>query len=155
MFSQILTSLGIFEPGVEAFHAYLSSLAGRESDFSGTHLRKLIDAFAPALLQHLSDEIPSLLSLRKYGSSLPILEITSREGRAASSHLAKTGPIVFFMLNLDVTFEDGLWSKFPPIPGPVRWALVRALASWNRSWWRFASCDCDGRPKELFALGKE
>lgn len=61
---------------------------------------------------------------------------------------------MFFLLNNDVTFEGGMWSKWPPIPGLARWALVKANVVRNRGWWRFASCGTDGKPQAQFAVEK-
>jgi hypothetical protein len=139
-----------FEGGLEAYQHYLTDLAGKEDEFSGKRLLKLIDDFAPALQTHLSDEIPTLLALRKYGSKLPLLEILS--SARGDSSLAKTGPIMFFFHNLDLTFEDGLWSNWPPIPRPVRWGLVRVFGWFRSPLWKFASCDCNGQPQKLYAV---
>jgi len=61
--------------------------------------------------------------------------------------------MMFFFMNLDLTFEDYLWEHWPPIPALVRWLLVRALGYWKVGWWRFASCDFNGQPKKLYASG--
>lgn len=74
------------------------------------------------------------------------------EGRKSGERNSKTGGSMFFFRNLDLGFEEGLWSAWPPIPWAVRWVLVRAFGAWNRGWWRFASCDLDGKMVELYAL---
>jgi hypothetical protein len=74
--------------------------------------------------------------------------------RKASDEIPKTEGLPFFFLNLDRTFEDGLWEHWPPIPGLVRWTLIRVVAWKHAGWWRFASCDYNGMPKELYASGE-
>jgi hypothetical protein len=140
-----------FEPGVEAFNQYLVSLQGNEQDFSPTKLLAIIDSFGPALATHLADEIPTLLALSRFGSKIPFTELSVNEMRKASGAIPKTEGLPFFLLNLDRTFEDGLWEYWPPIPGPVRWVLIRVIARTHTGWWRFASCDYDGKPQKLYA----
>jgi hypothetical protein len=60
--------------------------------------------------------------------------------------------VPFFLMNLDATYEEGMWANWPPMPGPVRWGLVNVAGSVHWSWWKFASCDGSGMPKELYAL---
>src|SRR5690348_15787501 len=57
-----------FTDGLGAFVAYVQEILGRKQRYDGDKAVKLIDAFGTVLVQHLHDEIPTLLSLRKYGS---------------------------------------------------------------------------------------
>jgi hypothetical protein len=70
-----------FTPGLEAYKAYLDKCSADPSSFSGEELNGLIDAFAPKLFQHLRDEIPSLLSLSRFGSKVPLQGMIAAEGR--------------------------------------------------------------------------
>jgi hypothetical protein len=113
-------------------------------------LNTLIDAFAPTLFTHLGDEISSLLELSRFGADkLPLADIWEPIARNSGNGLAKTGAFVFFLLNIDYEFEDGLWGHWPPIPVPIRAIMVRALGRMNRGWWRFASCGYNGKMKKL------
>lgn len=62
--------------------------------------------------------------------------------------------VPFFLLNTDLSpgFEDGLWSRWPPIPAPIKWGLVNVAGWFKAGYWRFASCDAQGMPRELYAL---
>jgi hypothetical protein len=60
--------------------------------------------------------------------------------------------VPFFLMNLDATYEDGMWATWPPMPGPVRWGLVNVAGSVHWSWWKFASCEGSGKPRDLYAL---
>jgi hypothetical protein len=122
------------------------------SQFSGTHLNSIIDSFAPTLLSHLESEIPTLLSLSRFGSTLPLLTMVNQEALRSPQMLSKTGGVVFFLRNLDLGFEDGRWKNWPPIPAPVWWMVMRSVAKWNKGWWRFASADEHGMTRELYAL---
>ncbi len=142
-----------FESGVEAFKTYLLSLKGAESTFSATKLVSIIDSFSGALVKHLSDEIPTLEALSRFGPSIPFLQLSEVEMRKATEQIPKTEGLPFFLLNMDRTFEGGMWEHWPPIPRPVRWTLIRVLAWKHTGWWRFASCDYDGMPQKLYATG--
>jgi hypothetical protein len=140
-----------FESGIEAYKTYLLSLKGAESTFSAAHLISIIDTFSGPLIKHLSDEIPTLEALSRFGTSIPFLTISEVEMRKASDRIPKTEGLPFFFFNMDRTFEGGLWEHWPPIPGVVRWILVRVVARKHAGWWRFASCDYDGMPQKLYA----
>jgi len=138
-----------FEPGLKAYGAYLSSLAGVEHKFNPSRLISLIDDFGPALYTHLKEEIPSLLALERFGSELPLLDMMTAEGRRMAQEPNRTTATMFFFLNVDATFEEGMWRDWPPIPWLVKWLMMRVFGCWHSGFWRFASCDYEGRPKEL------
>jgi hypothetical protein len=141
-----------FLPPLAAYKSYLTSTSKTPQKFSGVHLNTLIDAFAPTLFDHLTEEISSLVSLSRFGENkLPLNSIWEPISRKAGSEVAMTGPLVFFFLNVDLDYEDGMWRNWPPIPGPVRFVLFRVLAWKNKGWWRFASCGYDGKMKKLYA----
>lgn len=142
-----------FSEGLEAMKTYLHSQPDPPTSqtFSASRLREIIDSFAPKLRQHLADEIPTLLALSKYEDKIPINKIF-RRGKASVDGLAR---IPFFFLNLDETFEDGLWKNWPPAPAPVKWIARNGLTVWNKGYWKFAACDGAGRPKELYSYESE
>ncbi len=49
-------------------------------------------------------------------------------------------------------FEDGLWRTWPEMPGLVWWVMQKTVVAWNQRWWKFASCDENGRLRELSVL---
>jgi hypothetical protein len=53
---------------------------------------------------------------------------------------------------MDATYEDGMWAAWPPMPALVRWGWVNVAGNVYWGWWKFASCDGDGKPLDLFAL---
>ena len=120
-----------FLPGLEAYKTYLDTYTSEPTTFSGTHLTNIVDDFAPALVTHLADEIPSLLSLSKYGSKLPLLQMINLESKKSPLFVSITGGTPFFFRNLDVYFEDGLWKAWPPMPGLVWWAMQKTFVAWN------------------------
>jgi len=70
-------------------------------------------------------------------------------------HLTKTGGVPFFFRNLDTEFEGNLWRDWPGVPSLVWWIGQRTVFAWNERWWRFASCDRDGKLRELEFDGEE
>lgn len=68
--------------------------------------------------------------------------------------MGKTGGLIFIFLNLDATFEGGKWAFYPPMPALVRWVFTHIFTWPNRAWWKFASCDYNGIPRDLYAVGK-
>ncbi|OBT76665.1 hypothetical protein VF21_03932 [Pseudogymnoascus sp. 05NY08] len=144
-----------FEAGIESYNTYLQSLLPTGTSFSAPKLLAIIDSFAPALTTHLADEIPSLLSLRRYGDSLPLEKLVATEFQKAGMAAVRTEGGHMFFVNLDRGFEGGLWRDFPAIPAPVRFVLTRVFGRWNAGWWKFAPLDSNGNWKELYAIGKE
>jgi len=57
-----------FYPGMEAWAKYTTECMKKESSqkFNAAQFKKLIDGFAPQLVKHLGEEIPTLLALDKY-----------------------------------------------------------------------------------------
>lgn len=49
---------------------YLEGLKGKENEFDGEKLVAIIDSFAPALIQHLHDELDTLANLRVHGEKM-------------------------------------------------------------------------------------
>ena len=141
-----------FSPGLEEYKTYLLETKSNTATFSGSRLCEIIDSFAPILLTHLSEEIPTLLSLSKFGDKIAIEEIAEKEGKAAVVSSAKTAGLAFFFLNCDATFEGGKWAAFPPLPGPIRWVFTHICTWPNRAYCKFASCDYSGNPQDLYAV---
>lgn len=73
-------------------------------------------------------------------------------GKKTLTKAGMTDVVPFCLLNLDRTYEEGMWATWPPMPGPIRWMMVNVFGSWNWGWWRFSSCDGNGNPQPLYAL---
>ena len=140
-----------FLTGFRAFKSHLDSVAQDPMRFASSQLISLLDIFASTLHQHLVDEIPRLLALARFGDKLPMLTIIETEGNRSTQALSKAGGMIFFLRNLDLEFEDGLWRNWPPIPATARWGVMKTLGRWHAAWWRFASCDESGKMQKLYA----
>lgn len=139
-----------FSPGLNAFSDYLSSAT--TETFSGQKLVELIDVFAKPLTQHLADEIPTILSLRSYGTEkVNILAISEAEGKHAMGAMSKTIAVPFFVTSMDTTYEGGIHKDFPPAPAPVKLLARHLSTKFNKGYWRFSPCDKAGRPQEMYA----
>ncbi len=57
-----------FQPKLAEFNKYVETT--EPGDYSAEKMKELIDAFAPALMTHLADEIPTIMALREYGSDV-------------------------------------------------------------------------------------
>ena len=119
---------------------------------SSQRLNHIIDSFAPALYTHLSDEICTICSLANLIPKINIIQLWRDGGKDRQDMNARLANELLFMLNHDAIFEDASWANFPPVSVTVRDPLLHG-ADWKDLGWRkFASCDVDGRPKELYAL---
>lgn len=143
-----------FHDGFHKWGEYLSALdTGDASKFSATEMLAIMDTFLEPLGQHLSDEIPTLLALREFGDKLDLKGIVEKEAQQVMSSLSITTQMPVFLLNHDVSFEGGIHSKFPPIPPPVKWMMMKVFPLVHGSWWKFATCDSAGMPKALHRPG--
>ncbi|KAG6009139.1 hypothetical protein E4U21_003208 [Claviceps maximensis] len=146
-----------FLPGLQAFSAHLKT-HNSTTGLSPTTLLAIMDSFREPLEHHLHHEVDVMSALAAH-PNIPNRESPSG-GRAADmlktwgkNTVTKAGyadVLPFFLLNTDRTFEGGLWSKWPRMPEPVRWAMVNLVGMWHGSRWRFASCDASGRPRQLY-----
>lgn len=141
------------------FNTYLSNLAS-PADLDGAQVVKLMDAFKKDFEHHFHSEIITIAALSNHPKAP---KEDSPEGAAASltfktwgkKTVTKAGVldvVPFFLLNLDRTAEEGMWANWPPMPAPISWGLTNIAGSWYGKWWKFSSCDSQGKPQELYAL---
>ena len=119
-----------------------------------------MDSFREPFAHHFHHEISTIASFATLPSapSADSLEASAAAvifkawGKKTLTKAGMTDIVPFALLNLDRTFEEGMWAAWPPMPGPVRWMMVNMFGSWNWAWWKFASCDAQGNPRPLYAL---
>lgn len=144
-----------FHEAIQNYDAYIRACLDSSEAYDGVKLIKLIDAFGYELATHLSDEISTILSLAKHGDKMAQFEKKFEEwSNKDTAQLSVPGTLTWGFFNHDKQYENGLWKAWPPVPFPAVF-LIRWIAYWVHSdWWRFASCDRYGNPKEeLFATG--
>lgn len=61
--------------------------------------------------------------------------------------------IPFYLVNLDRTFEGGMWRDFPNVPAIGKYVMGTWVAALNGGYWKFGACTRKGVPKELYAKG--
>lgn len=148
-----------FLGGLAQFNDYLDQLP-EPFDFDGAELRRIMSSFQDAFNNHFHSEIATIAAFGDVPSapkpSSPEAEsaaaVFKAWGKKTVTKAGYTDIVPFFLLNLDVTYEDGMWASWPPMPAPVRWGLVNIGGAFHWGWWKFASCDSTGKPRELYAL---
>ncbi|KAJ8115887.1 hypothetical protein OPT61_g2577 [Boeremia exigua] len=149
-----------FLEGLGNYETYLTRLAS-PADFDGKELRKIMLTFQVPFEHHFHSEISHISSFASLPSapapnspeSDQAAMVFKTWGKKTVTKAGTTDVVPFFLMNLDATYEEGRWANWPPMPAPVRWGLVNVAGSWNWAWWKFASCDSAGIPRELYALG--
>lgn len=137
-------------PGLAKFNTYLTSLAA-PSDFSSTTLLSIMKEFEEPFDTHFHSEISVIAGLSAAGDFPQAGPVFKAWGKNSVSSAGYTDVVPFLFLNFDRTYEDGMWKDWPPMPAVIRYMLVRVGGWWHQGWWRFASCDVNGMPKELHA----
>lgn len=148
-----------FLSGLASFESYLTSLKA-PTDLSGPELLRIMESFQTPFEQHFHSEIATISKFADHPNA-PKEGTPENEAAAATykawgkSTVTKAGVldvVPFFLLNLDRTVEDGMWANWPPMPAVIRWGLVNMAGAVHSGWWKFASCDAQGQPQELWAL---
>lgn len=67
-----------FGPGMAEYDEYVKACQAGKETFDAERVRKIIDGFAAALIEHLTEEIATLLSLEEYGEMIDWKECTKR-----------------------------------------------------------------------------
>ncbi|KAI1073377.1 hypothetical protein F5B20DRAFT_597729 [Whalleya microplaca] len=139
-----------FRGGLETFVDYVWHCIAGEAKYAAQELVRIIDGFEPVLWQHLNDEIPAFVDLRKYSERLKGFHSGfAVEAEKTHRELGILAGAVFLMATHDVEYEDGIHTDFPPIPSAISWGL-RNVAWWvHRDWWAFAPCDRSGKMRPL------
>ncbi|CAK7210957.1 hypothetical protein SEUCBS140593_001005 [Sporothrix eucalyptigena] len=146
-----------FHEGLERYEAYIQACLENKEQFNGKVLVEIIDTFGAILTQHLTEEITTLMDLRKYGTEQfkDYPAMASQLAEQALKNAGTTTGIIFVVTCLDVHFEGGRWSNFPPIPWIIN-MMFRYIHFWVHSdWWKFGPCDRLGNLRPLYAVPKE
>lgn len=159
MSQELIQTAEAFLDGLASFEKYLSGL-GTPADFDGKELVRIMKTFEAPFESHFHSEISTIAKLAGHPSTPA--EGTPEEsaarltfkswGKSTVTKAGMTDVVPFFLLNLDRTVEDGMWANWPPMPAPIKWGLINIAGSWHSGWWKFASCDAAGQPRELWAF---
>lgn len=142
-----------FHDGLKAFERYCGECLERKGEFEPERLKSLTDGFAPALLRHPADEMPTLLRLEELKDQAKVgkilmriyeeFEVLVRKDVDAAKVASMT------LLNADKTFEDGK-HPFPVMPWFVPYLVKYLVSRKYAGAWKFGSCDYWGRPRTLW-----
>lgn len=140
-----------FHDGLKQFKDYLVE---EGSQFSGDELIRIMDSFMDPLYSHLKAEPDAIVALSKHDTPenpIDILSIADAAGKKQLSLGFVFNTMSVFLLNMDtVDFEDGIWHDvFPPFQGMVKTIMTKGVPMWQSGWWRFSSCDANGKAKRL------
>ncbi|KAH8898030.1 hypothetical protein GQ53DRAFT_885113 [Thozetella sp. PMI_491] len=139
-----------FHNGLEEFMAYTHRCLDGQETYDGTKIVSLIDVFGSVFQKHLTDEIPTLLALEKYADKLQ--DIRKEMDRHAGEGMEMgMGKLPIALVVHDVTWENGKWTKFPPVPWIFMFILRNVLARIHADWWKFGPCDLHGKPRPQYA----
>ncbi|KAH6616204.1 hypothetical protein B0J18DRAFT_373326 [Chaetomium sp. MPI-SDFR-AT-0129] len=140
-----------FHDGFEALQVYCKAVLAGTEKYDGAKLVGLVDGFAPVLVQHLNDEIPTILSLRKYGDKMDgLMKVLEDEAQEAMKDIGLGGMVCLFA-NVDLKFENGMWTNWPPAPAPVLF-LVKSILWWFYPERKFGAVDRAGNMQPLYAV---
>ena len=137
-----------FQHGMEQLSQYCISTPPAE--YSHHDFRSIIESFADPLFQHLSEEIPTILTLTDIPSeTLKALWAKAENHINDVVSIDEMFPLAFGCI--DKGFEAGQ-HKFPPVPKLVNFVVKYWFARKHRSVWRFNPCDMWGTPRPLVFL---
>ena len=157
--ARLLTSAAeAFLDGLAAFEKYLAGLKS-PADLSGEELLRIMKSFQTPFESHFHSEITTIAKLADHPNTpkegTPVQAAASATfkswGKSTVTKAGVTDVVPFFLLNLDRTVEDGTWANWPPMPAPIKWGLINIAGAVHSGWWKFASCDAAGKPRELWA----
>ncbi|KAK4445921.1 hypothetical protein QBC34DRAFT_412474 [Podospora aff. communis PSN243] len=144
-----------FEDAVDSLKKYIDAVDQGKEKYSGPKVVELVDKFGAILVQHLEDEIQTLLGLRKYGEEkmAKLMAVVHEEGQKGMKEVGLVG-LVWIWANIDFEFEDGRWTNWPPAPAPVRFLVSQVIWRIHGGMAKFGAADRQGKMKPLYALSK-
>ncbi|KAK0101908.1 hypothetical protein ONS95_001280 [Cadophora gregata] len=139
-----------FAHGLEGFEEYVKALRAGKETYDGVKIQKLVDDFAPVLVEHLSDEIGTFEDLEKFGDKIDWKLWSKKVGEIAVKTAETDHEIPIVVTNMDNPFEkpvhEAVWPPFPWFVALMfRWIYLPR----HKGAWRFSCCDWHGNPKDL------
>ncbi len=136
-----------FAEGLAVFQKYV--FVTKSSEFSGLTFRHIIESFAPELIQHLHDEIPTLLNLHVIDSK-ELMRIWKQAEHIATKDNSLYTDAPWTLGCQDKSFLiDGQKCDFSGVPW-VAEALIRTWhAKKHAGAWDFCPSDLSGKRRLL------
>ncbi len=87
-----------FHGGLDRFKEYVDAVLAGKEKYDGAKVVEIIDSFGSVLMQHLNDEIPTLLGLRQFGEEkmkglTAVMEKEADEGMVSFLFLSISFPL--------------------------------------------------------------
>ena len=138
---------GKFMGNLRVFEAYVNNT--KPSEYNGLTFRHLIEGFAPDLIQHLHDEIPTLTKLYVLDSR-ELMKVWKVAEHIATKDTDLYTAAPFTLGCQDKSFKvDGKDSEFSGIP----WLVEKAVEKWHArryaGAWRYCPSDLSGKRRLL------
>ncbi|KIX05205.1 uncharacterized protein Z518_06077 [Rhinocladiella mackenziei CBS 650.93] len=136
-----------FAEGLAIFQKYV--FVTKASEFHGVTFRHIIESFAPDLIQHLHDEIPTLACLHVLDSDA-LMKVWKQTERLAAqdAELYCSAPWTLGCRDKSFTI-DGEKCAYPNVP----WILEAVIRNWHArkhaGAWKFCPSDLSGRRRQL------
>jgi hypothetical protein len=136
-----------FAEGLTVFHKYV--FVTKSAEYNGVTFRHIIESFAPDLIQHLHDEIPTLVNLH-VADPKELMKVWKQASHLATKDASLYTDAPFTLGCQDKSFTiDGHSCDFPSIPW-VAEALVRNWhAKKHAGAWNFCPSDLSGKRRLL------
>ncbi|KAH8832512.1 hypothetical protein DL96DRAFT_1704575 [Flagelloscypha sp. PMI_526] len=135
-----------FLPDLEAFEKYCTSIHAGSVKFEAKVFLEKMDKFTPALIEHLTDEIPTL-DAERLRTHITLDELASYEKRLQEMIMKETSLVYAFpqaIVNNDKI--SAAW--FLPVPWIVIFALKWLVMPWYSHIWKYgASWDQTLKPE--------
>lgn len=120
-----------------------------------SHMEGLREPFE----KHMHSEVEAIAALARHPNAPKVGSEAEKDAKALFKKWGKNTVsrqswtlVSMFFMNLDRTFEDGRWTQWPPMPEPIRWGITNIVGMAFPKYWKFASCNSMGLPRELHAL---
>jgi len=139
-----------FAEGLTIFQKYV--FVTKAAEYNGVTFRHIIESFAPNLIQHLHDEIPTLVGLHVLDSTALMKVWKEAERIALKDHdLYSDAPWTLGCQDKLFTI-DGQKCGFPDVP----WILEAVIRNWHAKKhagaWKFCPSDLSGKRRQLKAM---
>ncbi|KAK5261066.1 hypothetical protein LTR20_007683 [Exophiala xenobiotica] len=136
-----------FAEGLAIYRKYV--FLTKPSEFNGVTLRHIIESFAPDMIQHLHDEIPTLVGLHRLDSKA-LMRVWKHAEHLATKDTDLYAVAPWMLGCQDRSFTiDGHKPDFPELP----WILEVVARSWlARKYagaWKFCPSDLNGRRRQI------
>lgn len=163
----------VFHRGLVELQNYAKEFGDRPDEYQWSALKSAIETFAPALMQHLTEEIGVISSLEKtcdseglkkaWAEAEAVAKANGNLGMLVSTHtyVSSTYYLRVYFTNLvrqydvfplvlgtcDKSYDGG--NDFPPLPGAIPYAIKYWFGRRHAGAWRFNPCDYWGNPVPL------